>query len=76
MCDKLAEEFVKLQLIDTEKNIIKNYDIYQIEHSYPGRRYSKWKQTNNTTFYINHEEQTIKVFDPRCTADKEFWEKV
>ena len=47
----LVDEFAKLSLTEEDRKFVRKAEIYQIEHSYPGRKFKKWKQTSNATFY-------------------------
>jgi hypothetical protein len=50
-CKELIEEFKKLSLNEEEKNYTKEFTIYHMRISYPGRDFYKWKETENAVFY-------------------------
>ena len=69
MCEEFYDEFNKLrrQLTEDDKQYLNKANIAIIQHAYPGRKYSKWKQTNKAIFYKYQNDKyrnykSIKVY--------------
>lgn len=69
MCDnyKFLDESKKIFLSETDKNIIKNSEIYEIQNTYPGTGFHKWKESEGMTIYSNN-NNILKIY---CQPQKQ-----
>lgn len=62
MCDDIYSEFQKLSnyLNEKDKDHLKSSSNAEIKRPYPGRNFTKWKQTDTAIFYAKPNE--IKIY--------------